>query len=74
MKVTLVMKSGAHIDFNCSDASYQRNLAAEGLRSLTLENVKGRNFLYVNLSNIDAVLFEKTEQELREEDDGSETE
>lgn len=59
-KVTLVMKSGHEVDFICEDASTKRNNHNGDLTSLTLTGIKGRNFLYIRLDEVAAVLYEES--------------
>lgn len=61
MKVTLVMASGKEVVFQCASAKTQSSRMDNTLASVTLEGVKGQNFLFVKLANVDVVLFEEEE-------------
>lgn len=61
-KVTVVLKSGARLEFRCSDVQINYHRSTAEVSGITMDDTVGERFLHIVPSQIAAVLVLKEEE------------
>lgn len=62
-KCTVVMRSGNRLVFNCTSVTIDKSKFETTISGITIKGIEGENFLYLNLHEIEAVLWDVPEVE-----------